>query len=174
MTTKTVPGQRISHSSMDEVAAGFRTKSDKIRALSKAGYSRAEIARFLEIRYQHVRNVLIDDERAGRAAPSIQPGAVHPGVADATKSGGLQPLRGVVGADGQASIPKEFCRALGLKESDPVIIALEGDTIRVMSVPAAVKRAQAIVRRFVPPGVSLVDELIAERRTEAKREDGDE
>ena len=35
-------------------------------------------------------------------------------------------------------------------------------------------KAQAIVRRFVPPGVSLVDELIAERRAEAKREDGNE
>jgi hypothetical protein len=43
-----------------------------------------------------------------------------------------------------------------------------------MSLPASVRRAQAIVRRFIPPGVSLVDELIAERRAEAKREDGDE
>jgi vacuolar-type H+-ATPase subunit H len=31
-------------------------------------------------------------------------------------------------------------------------------------------RAQAIVRQFVPEGVSLADELIAERRREAERE----
>jgi len=35
---------------------------------------------------------------------------------------------------------------------------------------AAIKRAQAIARRYVPAGSSLVDELIAERREEAARE----
>ena len=35
------------------------TKSDKIRALAKAGYDRTEIAKHLGIRYQHVRNVLL-------------------------------------------------------------------------------------------------------------------
>ena len=34
----------------------------------------------------------------------------------------------------------------------------------------AVARARAIVRRPVPAGLSLADELIAERRSEAKRE----
>ncbi len=35
------------------------TKSAKIRFLSADGMSRADIARTLDIRYQHVRNVLI-------------------------------------------------------------------------------------------------------------------
>ena len=35
----------------------------------------------------------------------------------------------------------------------------------------AIKRAQDIVRKYIPKGVSLVDELIAERRHEAARED---
>ncbi len=34
-----------------------------------------------------------------------------------------------------------------------------------------VRRIQAEVRKFVPPGVSLVDELIADRRREAEQED---
>lgn len=177
MVTNSMPGPRTApHSPMHDIAAGFQTKSDKIRALSKAGYSRAEIARFLDIRYQHVRNVLVDDERTGRSAPPIQPKAVSPDVRTATVSDNeyLPPLRVRVGTDGRVSIPKEFCQALGLKESDPAIVAVEGDSVRLMSVPVAVRRAQAIVRRFVPPGVSLVDELIAERRAEAKREDGDE
>ena len=38
----------------------LKTKSDKIRTLAKAGYSRAEIGRLLGIRYQHVRKVLLD------------------------------------------------------------------------------------------------------------------
>lgn len=33
----------------------------------------------------------------------------------------------------------------------------------------AIRRAQAIVRKYVPPGRSLSDELIAERRREAQR-----
>ena len=35
----------------------------------------------------------------------------------------------------------------------------------------AIRRAQEIVRRYVPPGRSLVDELIRERREEAQREE---
>ena len=38
-------------------------------------------------------------------------------------------------------------------------------------VKKGIRRAQERVRRYVPEGVSLVDELIAERRAEARRED---
>jgi hypothetical protein len=44
----------------EDVIAGLATKSDKIRALARAGYARVEIAALLGIRYQHVRNVLRD------------------------------------------------------------------------------------------------------------------
>jgi hypothetical protein len=37
-------------------------------------------------------------------------------------------------------------------------------------VPDAIARIQAMVRRYVPEGHSLVDELIADRRAEAERE----
>jgi hypothetical protein len=39
-----------------EVVQGMRTKSEKIRALANAGYECAEIAKYLDIIYQHVRN----------------------------------------------------------------------------------------------------------------------
>lgn len=42
-----------------KIVEGLTTKSSKIRALHSAGYSRTEIAQFLGIRYQHVRNVLV-------------------------------------------------------------------------------------------------------------------
>lgn len=42
--------------------AGMKTKADRIRALALAGYLRREIADIIDIRYQHVRNVL---ERSG-------------------------------------------------------------------------------------------------------------
>lgn len=37
----------------------LETKSAKIRFLNSIGYSRGQIAKTLDIRYQHVRNVLI-------------------------------------------------------------------------------------------------------------------
>jgi hypothetical protein len=43
-----------------EIIARFDTKSDRIRALAKAGYLRTEISKLLNIRYQHVRKVLTD------------------------------------------------------------------------------------------------------------------
>ena len=54
-----------------EIVEGLTTKADKIRALDVAGLSRAEIARFLGIRYQHVRNTLVQGKPArGKAPPS--------------------------------------------------------------------------------------------------------
>jgi hypothetical protein len=49
-----------------EIVHGLRTKSEKIRALADAGYERAEIAKYLGIIYQHVRNVLAAGGRAQR------------------------------------------------------------------------------------------------------------
>ena len=44
---------------------GLKTKADKMRVLERAGYSRADIARFLGVRYQQVRNTLEGDKRTG-------------------------------------------------------------------------------------------------------------
>jgi hypothetical protein len=44
----------------DEILRGLETTSDKIRALARAGYLRTEIREILDIRYQHVRKVLVD------------------------------------------------------------------------------------------------------------------
>ena len=46
------------------IAQPHATVADKIRALSAAGVARADIARFLGKRYQHVRNVLEDDAQS--------------------------------------------------------------------------------------------------------------
>ena len=50
------------------------------------------------------------------------------------------------------------------------IVYVEDGQIRLEPIQAAVARAQAIVRRYVPEGISLVDELSEERRLEADRE----
>src|SRR5579872_4571293 len=50
---------------LSAIAALHATVADKIRALAGAGVARADIARFLGKRYQHVRNVLEGDAQAG-------------------------------------------------------------------------------------------------------------
>ncbi len=71
---------------------------------------------------------------------------------------------------GRVVIPAEYRRALGLRPGEEVILRLEDGEIRIISLAQAIRRAQAIVRQYVPAGRSLSDELIAERRSEAARE----
>jgi hypothetical protein len=53
-----------------------------------------------------------------------------------------------------------------------MVIELKGEELRLRSRQAAIKRVQAMVRKYLPDeGRSLADELIAERREEAARED---
>lgn len=48
------------HGSILSVLDQLPTKAEKIRTLARAGYLRADIARLLGVRYQHVRRVLLD------------------------------------------------------------------------------------------------------------------
>jgi bifunctional DNA-binding transcriptional regulator/antitoxin component of YhaV-PrlF toxin-antitoxin module len=69
-------------------------------------------------------------------------------------------------------IPAEFRKALGVRVGDSMVIELGDDELRLRSRQAAIKRVQALVRKYIPDdGRSLADELIAERREEAAREE---
>ena len=57
---------------------------------------------------------------------------------------------------------------LGLSVGDPVVLEVEGGELRLRSQNRVI--AEMLVRQYVPEGVSLVDELIAERRREAELE----
>jgi len=71
---------------------------------------------------------------------------------------------------GRIVIPAEFRRELGLQTGDEVILRLINGEVRIKTRREAIKEAQAIVRKHVKKGRSLVDELTRERRTEAERE----
>jgi len=78
--------------------------------------------------------------------------------------------RGKIAEGGRLVIPADLRRRLGLKAGDSVVMEVEDGELRVRSLKAAVARAQALVRRYVPAGESLVDELIRDRRAEAANE----
>lgn len=71
---------------------------------------------------------------------------------------------------GKLVIPASMRRELGLATGDTVLVDIDEGELRVRSVSRAVERARAILRKYVPEGVGLSDELIAERRREAERE----
>jgi len=164
------------------IAASHTTVSDKIRALDAAGYPRAEIARLLGKRYQHVRNVLEGDKLPRRAASSA---ARETGVAEPSRrfegalaerdvenrGGGAYRL--VVREDGSVVLPSEVRAAFGILGGGAVIARLEGEEFRLISGATAIRRIQERLQPFYREGVSWADELIAERRREAAREDSD-
>ena len=71
---------------------------------------------------------------------------------------------------GKLVIPAAMRRELGITTGDTVLVDVDDGELRVRSVPKALERARAILRKYVPEGVGLADELIAERRREAERE----
>ena len=75
-----------------------------------------------------------------------------------------------VNENGRVVIPASYRKALGIKAGDEVILRMEDDELRITTMKRRIERAQQRVRKYVKPGVSLADELIAERREAAKRE----
>lgn len=78
--------------------------------------------------------------------------------------------RARIGEGGRLVIPARLRTELGLRVGDDVILEVQNGELHVRSLKDAIARAQALVRRYVPEGRSLADELIAERRREAERE----
>lgn len=75
-----------------------------------------------------------------------------------------------VNENGRVVIPAAFRKALGINIGDEVILRVEDDELRITTLKKRLERAQRLVRKYIKPGVSLSDELIAERRREARRE----
>ncbi len=151
---------------MEKLTRSLTSKSEKMRALAGAGYARADIARFLGTKYQFVRNVLVQDEV--RKAKQAGPTSATPGFSEQ-----LAPIKVKLGPDGRIVIPAAFREVLGLKEGDTLIASIDQGELQLRTIQAAVRRAQAMLRQFVPEGVSLVDELIEDRRREVEREEQD-
>lgn len=150
--------------------------SDKIRALNAAGVSRADIARFLGKRYQHVRNVLVADAQQpqaytlGQADLSGVREAPAP-FSDAPEARGNGVFRLVLREDGSVILPQAARDAMMLQTGSGVMAHLTEDGLSLLSPKASLRRVQDKVKALIPPGVSLADELIADRRREAEREE---
>lgn len=155
---------------LDEIVQGLSTKSDKIRALGRRGVPTSDIAKYLGIRYQHARNVLVDGGLASTRRQDVNADRSVSAEAE-TRQVDTTPVWIDVDAHGRMQLPLNLCEAVGIEKGTQVHVRISEDAIEILSQRAAVKRAHDIVREFVPTGVSLVDELIAERRREAQKEE---
>jgi AbrB family looped-hinge helix DNA binding protein len=75
-----------------------------------------------------------------------------------------------VNENGRVVIPAAFRKRLGIGIGDEVELRVENDELRISTLRRNLERAQRLIRKHVKPGVSLVDELIEERRQAARNE----
>jgi len=75
-----------------------------------------------------------------------------------------------INENGRIVIPALIREQMGLKAGETLFMTVDGDVLRLESHRARVRRVQESMRKHISPGRSLADELIAERREEARRE----
>jgi AbrB family looped-hinge helix DNA binding protein len=75
-----------------------------------------------------------------------------------------------INENGRVVIPASFRRALGINSGDTIVLRIENNELKLTTLRQRLAKAQQLLRKHVPASISLVDELIAERREAAKRE----
>ncbi len=80
-------------------------------------------------------------------------------------------VRVFVNENGRVVLPASFRKALEIQPGDEVILRLEEGEVRVATVKSRLKRAQELVRPYLKPEASMADELIADRREAARRDE---
>lgn len=72
--------------------------------------------------------------------------------------------------NGRLVIPAEIRQQMGLKPGDTLLLRLEGDVLILESQLARVRRVQESLGNLIPADRVLSNELLADRREEARRE----
>lgn len=67
-------------------------------------------------------------------------------------------------------IPAEIRRELGIEPGDTLMARVESGRLMLERRGEILSRLRSELREATPPGTSMVDELLAERRREARRE----
>lgn len=67
-------------------------------------------------------------------------------------------------------LPPEACKSLKVEVGGTVIVDVSDGGVELHTVDSTVKHFRKLLATKVPPNVSIVDELLAERRAEAERE----
>lgn len=145
---------------MQRLIAGAPTKSESIRRLFGAGVSKAAIARFMELRYQHVYNVLL------RETPPD-----HEGVT-ASSEPAFTALQ--VNARGKVQLPADFLSANGLDSGGTLFCRGDPRGLTLMSRESALDALREVARKRMPDHAAMLDALLEDahgnRKTDLKKD----
>lgn len=75
-----------------------------------------------------------------------------------------------LGEKGRVVIPAAMRAALGVDAGGVLDLRVVDGELRISTMESRIRRVQERARRIIPPGVSLSEELSAERREAAKHE----
>lgn len=75
-----------------------------------------------------------------------------------------------ISENGRMNLPADMRRALGLSGAGHLIVTLDNDEIRITTVSQALEQARALAAPYRPTDELASDGLLAERRSEAQRE----
>lgn len=155
----------MSQLNFEELTKGLTTKSEKIRVLGRKGVPTAEIARFLEIRYQHARNVLVDAglQHGGMAEemPTLETKMIPPLKNSASP---LLASWEELDSQGRLRIPQMFLEQAKVSPGDRLFIKSTERGFEVFTIDGAMARLKELAIAPAQPGGSVVDEFIEERR----------
>ncbi len=79
-------------------------------------------------------------------------------------------VRLTLGPGGRVVIPAALRDAMEVSEGDAILAWVEEGELHLLSPRVGARQAQALLKGLIPQGVSLADELIAERRAEVEAE----
>ena len=162
------------------IAAAHATVAGKIRALAGAGVPRADIARFLGKRYQHVRNVLEDDAQSGSGSGSggyVLGKADLSGVRDNGRAFEREDDDAYferrsptafwieVKPDGTLPLPPEIVAVLDARPGERVFAKISDGRVTLKSGDLASAEVDAIMAKHVKPGRLVSEELLKDRRS---------
>lgn len=77
-----------------------------------------------------------------------------------------------VAENGRMNLPADVRRALGLNGAGRIILTQDENGVLLTTADHALKRVRALAAPFKQDGRSVVDELLADRREDALRDDG--
>jgi hypothetical protein len=163
---------------LETVVRPHATVADKIRALAAAGVPRADIARFLGKRYQHVRNVLEGDAVAGGGGYVLGKADLS-GVQEGARAFEREPNDDAayierrsptafwieVKPDGTLPLPPEIMEVLAGRPGERVFAKIADGRVTLKSGDVAQQDVRAIMAKHIKPGRLVSEELIEDRRS---------
>ena len=82
----------------------------------------------------------------------------------------MENIRTNIDDNGRILIPAIIRKQYNIKSGDVYVIRMIEDEMHLVSLNKIIKEAQDLVRTYIPENISLVDELINDRRTQAEHE----